>query len=163
MLTFKQVSWEGAFVFCLVSFWFRLDFKQTVISEVLPHLPHWLKPHLLNSLSPHHSHLHTSPLQLASLYVTQLPVLYVWFLQTRCVLPFTIINNLRTSFQDRSNYQPVMHFGLLVLFQKLISKTWTTFKSAATAWWGVCFEFQIREDFIWFGERKPDAVANLQL
>ncbi len=39
------------------------------------------------------SHLHTTHSKLSSLYVTQLPALYMWFLQAHCGLLFTIINH----------------------------------------------------------------------
>ncbi len=59
-------------------------------------------PHFLNLPSP--SHLHTTHWQLSSLYVTQLPVLYMWFLKAHRCLLFIIINqNHKQNWQSSSN------------------------------------------------------------
>ncbi len=53
-------------------------------------------PPLTDHSSPYFpppSHLQTTHLQLAPLYVTKLPALYMWFLQERCGRLFTIINH----------------------------------------------------------------------
>ncbi len=44
------------------------------------------------------SQLHTTYEQLSSLYVTKHPALYMWFLQARCGLLFTIINHNHNKF-----------------------------------------------------------------
>ncbi len=75
---------------------------EKVWADVFPHLPHWLKSHLPNPLTA--PQLHATHLQFPHRYVTQIPVLSMWFLQAGCGLLFTIINLNRIKYNSPSIY-----------------------------------------------------------
>ncbi len=83
----------SAFSVRVVKYWNKLPNSVVTVPSVIafdrslsssPPLTEHSFPHLP---TPPPSHLHTVHSQLTSLYVTRLPILYMWFLQARCGLP----------------------------------------------------------------------------